>query len=127
MTSTIVKLRPHDHVQCDPVPIARIYREMGADAADLAVNRAMGELALTIAAAAKMVVERNLADMPRQLRRIARMANHLGLSTICATAADAQSCLEDFDATAFAAIWARLIRVAGSQLASGPEAQGRRV
>ncbi|MDH2326721.1 hypothetical protein QCN27_07560 [Cereibacter sp. SYSU M97828] len=127
MTAIIFKLTPQDHVAHDPAPIARIFREMDADSAEKVVNRALGELALSVAALSKQVVAFELSEVPRQLRRVARMADHLGMTTLAHTARDADYCLEHADATAFGAVWARMLRIAGSQIAAGETQRGRRV
>lgn len=126
MTTEITKLVPLDHIAHDPQPIARIYREMDTQSAEKVVNRALGELALSVASLSREVTARDVTDAPRQLRRIARMAEHLGMNTLSHTSLAAEACLEDYDATAFAAVWARLLRVAGSQLAMGEQLQGAR-
>lgn len=126
MTTLIAELKPQDQITQDPAPIARIFREMGPDAAEKAVNRAVGELTLSIAALSRLVAERDLADVPRQLRRIARMSDHLGMTSLSTIAADAEACTARDDATAFSAVWARLLRVAASQLSQGGELRDRR-
>lgn len=127
MTAIITRLTPNDHVAHDPAPIARIFREMDPDSAEKVVNRALGELALSVAALSKQVAAYELTEAPRQFRRVARMADHLGMTTLAHTARDADQCLEYSDATAFGAVWAKLLRVAGSQIALGEIQRGRRV
>lgn len=126
MSASVAKLRPQDHIVYDPGPIARIYREMGPEAAEPCVTRAIGELALCVASAAKCINQRDVSELPQNLKRMRFLADKLGMSTVSQTAGDVQDCLDDFDATAFAAIWARLLRVTGSQLALTPKAQNRR-
>ena len=53
----------------------------------------------------------------RQLRRLHRMAEQLGMESLGAVAADLRRCLDIGDATAFSAVWARLLRVAERSLA----------
>lgn len=119
MTADIVTLNPKDRLHRDPQPIDRLYREMGTNAAENAVNRAVGELALALSGVSAQLASHDLGDAPRQLARIARMADHLGMVTLARCARDAESCLSDFDATAFAAIWRRLLRVAARQITVG--------
>ncbi len=45
-----------------------------------------------------------------------RMADHLGMISLGLIAAEARICMDRSDATAFAAVWARLIRVAEASL-----------
>ena len=118
MTAIIMEFRPKDRIRQDAEPIALIYRSMGTHAAEEVVNRALGELALTMSGLAQQVRGRNLLDLARQLRRLERMAVQLGLVSLGAVSCDARACLDGGDMTAFSAVWARLIRVAEVSLAT---------
>lgn len=116
MMGEIATLRPREVVRQDVEAIAVIYRNLGAPVAEQMVTRALGELALTMAAIAEKVRAQELRDMARQLGRLARLAGDLGLSSLATVAGDAKTCLERADSTAFAAVWARLMRVAERSL-----------
>jgi hypothetical protein len=118
MSAIVMEFRPKDRVQQDAEPIALIYRSMGTHAAEEVVNRALGELALTVSGLAQLVRGGEMADIARQLRRLERMAVQLGLVSFGAVAIDARECLECGDMGAFSAVWARLIRVAEVSLAT---------
>lgn len=125
MTADVTAICPKDRVCHDPAPIAQIYCEMDGSTAEKVVNRALGELALTICCLTDRVAGKDLAEAPRQLRRVQRMAGHLGMTTLCQIAGDARSCLERGEATAFSAVWARLLRVAETQLSPGKDLRDR--
>lgn len=114
----VVLLRPVERVRQDGEPIATMYRNLGTVSAEQVVTRALGELALTMAGLANQVRAHDLADLSRQLRRLQRMAENLGMVSLGLVAADVRACLERGDSTAFSAVWARLIRVAERSLAS---------
>jgi len=114
----VVSLRPIERVRQDGEPIATIYRNLGTDSAEQVVTRALGELALTMAGLAHQVRAHELADLTRQLRRLQRMAENLGMVSLGLVACDVRNCLDQGDSTAFAAVWARLIRIAERSLAS---------
>ncbi|MEZ5799011.1 MAG: hypothetical protein R3D63_16960 [Paracoccaceae bacterium] len=97
---------------------AMIYRNLGTSAAEQMVARALGELALAMAGIAAQVKGRELADLARQLRKLQRMAENLGMVSLGLVSQDARTCLERCDSTAFAAVRARLLRVAERSLAS---------
>jgi hypothetical protein len=118
MSAVVMEFRPKDRIRQDAEPIALIYRSMGTQAAEEVVNRALTELAMTMSALAAQVRGKNLLDVARQLRRLERMAQQLGLVSLGNVAADVRGCLEVGDLTAFAAVWARLIRVAETSLAT---------
>lgn len=118
MTCMITALRPRDRVRQDAEPIAAMYREMGTKAAEQIVNRALGELALTISGLSQQIRSRELNELPRRLRRLQRMSENLGMVSLGLVAADARRAFEENDTTAFSAIWARLMRVAERSLAT---------
>ncbi|MFT4150604.1 MAG: hypothetical protein QM656_10450 [Paracoccaceae bacterium] len=117
----LVALRPNDRVRQDAEPIATIYRNLGTSAAERVVSRALGELALTMAGLAQQVRRHELDDLARQLRRLQRMAENLGMVSLGLVAGDARTCLDRDDPTGFAAVWARLMRVAERSLAPDKE------
>ena len=82
------------------------------------VTRALGELALTMSGLALQVRAHDLNDLARQLRRLQRMSEQLGMISLGLVAGDVRRCLEGGDVTAFAAVWARLMRVAERSLAA---------
>ena len=117
MSGNVTALRPKERVRLDAEPIASIYRNLGPSGAEQVVARALGELALTLAGLVEQVRRRELGDLGRGLRRLQRMADHLGMISLGLIAAEARICMDRSDATAFAAVWARLIRVAEASLA----------
>lgn len=114
----VVALRPNDRVRQDAEPIATIYRNLGTASAEQVVTRALTELAVTMSGLAAQVQAHDLADMARQLRRLQRMSENLGLVSLGLIAADVRTCLERSDVTGFSAVWARLMRVAERSLAA---------
>ncbi len=113
----VVALPVKERVRQDSEPIATIYRNLGTSSAEQVVTRALGELALTMAGLAAQVREREMQDLSRQLRRLQRMSENLGMVSLGLVAGDVRACLERSDVTAFSAVWARLVRVAERSLA----------
>ena len=90
MTRTnVLVLRPIERVLQDAEPIATMYRNLGTSSAEQVVTRALGEL-----------------------------AENRGLVSLGLVAADVRNCLDSSDVTAFAAVWARLLRIAERSLSS---------
>jgi hypothetical protein len=114
----VTVLRPRERIRQDGEAIAAIYRNLGTSAAEQMVTRALGELALAMAGIAAQVKEHQLADLSRQLKRLQRMAENLGMISLSVVSQDARTCLDRTDPTAFSAVWARLLRVAERSLAS---------
>ena len=113
----VVALPVRERVRQDSEPIATIYRNLGTASAEQVVTRALGELALTMAGLAAQVRQRDMQDLARQLRRLQRMAENLGMVSLGLVAGDVRECLDRADVTAFAAVWARLVRIAERSLA----------
>lgn len=118
MTGKVTVLRPLERLCQDAEPVAAMYRDMGTKAAEQVVTRALGELALTMSGLAQQVRAHDLTDLSRQLRRLQRMSEQLGMVSLGLVASDVRSCLEVGDVTAFSAVWARLMRVAERSLSS---------
>ena len=114
----LVAMRPFEHVRQDAEPISAIYRNLGAPAAEQVVNRALGELAMTVSAVARQVRRRDLSDLARRLRRLQGMAESLGMVSLGLVARDLRYCLDQSDVTGFSAVWARLLRVAEQSLSA---------
>ena len=121
MSGNVTALRPKEYVRLDAEPIASIYRNLGTNGAEQIVARALGELALSLAGLVEQVQRRELGDLGRGLRRLQRMADHLGMISLGLIAAETRICMDRSDATAFAAVWARLIRVAEASLSPDKE------
>lgn len=115
MTEVAV-LRPREVVRQDVETVANIYRNLGAPTAEQVVTRALAELALTMAGIVEKVQAQDLRDVARQLARMRRLADDVGLVSLAKVAGDVQTCLERADGTAFSAVWARLLRVAERSL-----------
>ena len=121
----VIMLRPNDRVRQDAEPIATIYRNLGAASAEQVVTRALTELALTMAGLASQVKAREMIDMDRQLRRLQRMSENLGMVSLATIAGDVRGCLACSDVASFGAVWARLLRVAERSLAADREMLGQ--
>lgn len=115
--SSLEMLTPRERVRQDGEAIAAIYRNLGTSVTEQMVARALGELALAMAGIAAQVRAQDLADLSRQLKKLQRMAEGLGMVSLGMVAQDARDCLERGDSTSFAAVWARLLRVAECSLA----------
>lgn len=114
----VVALQPKERVRQDAEPIATIYRNLGTSSAEQVVTRALGELALTMAGLATQIRAHEMGDLLRQLRRLQRMAENLGMVSLAVVAGDLRVCMDRSDSTAFAAVWARLLRIAERSLSS---------
>ena len=114
--AVVLALTPKENPRLDLEQISSIYRNLSSQAADQVVTRALGELGLQMAKLAERIAQHQMGDLLRRLKRLDRMAQNLGLKTLSTVAQDLANCLERGDTTAFAAVWARLLREADCTL-----------
>lgn len=106
-----------ERVRQDAEAIATMYRNLGTVSAEQVVTRALGEMALTMAGLSAQLRSHEMNDVVRQLRRLQRIAENLGMTSLGLVAGDARTCFDRADTTGFAAVWARLLRIAERSLA----------
>jgi hypothetical protein len=114
--ASVVQLRPRERVDEDEGAIIAIFDRLGPDPGAKLVSRAVGELALSVTVMSAQVDRHELGALPRGLKRMQTMAAGVGLVSLAQVAADARAVLALGDATAFSAVWARLLRVAEQSL-----------
>jgi hypothetical protein len=107
----ILALVPIERLRQDAEPIAAIYRNLGVQAAEQVVARALAELSGVAQDVVDQVRLQDRASLPRSLRRLQRLSENMGLVSLGAIAADTAACLAEDDGIAFAAVFARLQRV----------------
>lgn len=112
MAAGVVVLAIRERVREDLEPIVTIYRNLGSDSASGVVNRALSDLGFALAGVAERMARHDLDGIAPMLRRVRMMAEGLGLLTLADVADDLEACIRRGDATASAAVWARLCRVA---------------
>ncbi|MFN3645534.1 MAG: hypothetical protein ACK4S2_03305 [Gemmobacter sp.] len=112
MTARVTYLCPRERIWLDPSRIGLLYAELGGAEVQALLDRAMQELAVVHDGLRAQYAARDLDGFARSLRRLRRIAEHLGLTTVGRIAADVGECLDRGDPTALAATWARLSRSA---------------
>lgn len=117
MAENVFVLMHKERVRQDAEAIATMYRNLGTVSAEQVVTRALGELALTMAGLSAQVRSHEMHDVVRQLRRLQRLAENLGMTSLGLVAGDVRTCFDRGDSTGFAAVWARLLRIAERSLA----------
>lgn len=120
-SAIVLALQPKESPTQNFDHIASIYRNLDSLAAEQVVARALGELGQMLVSLADRIAGHHLQDALGRIKRLERMAENLGLVTFSGVARDLAQCLERGDSTAFAAVWARLLRVADCTLAYTPD------
>jgi hypothetical protein len=115
----VMQICPRERVWLDPSRIGALYAELGGAEVRALLDRAMAEMGAVRREMASQYAAHDLDGFARNLRRMRRIAEHLGLTTVGTVAGDVAACLGRGDATALAATWARLSRSADQALAGG--------
>lgn len=117
MPAEVLRLMPHERVLLDSSRIEVLYAQLGGDEVQALVERAMNELCVVRGELSAQYAGRDLQGFSRNLRRLRRIGEHLGLPVIARVADDVAACLDAGNATALAATWARLMRTADQAIA----------
>lgn len=114
MTTAVVALCPRERVREDSRAILDLYERLGPASAERVLARAVDELAQSISCFDTQVRLHDMRDMEWHSRRLQKQALGLGLISLAGVAGDLRRC--HGDPTAFAAVCARLMRVAGGSI-----------
>lgn len=112
MAALVTYLCPRERIWLDPSRIGLLYTELGGAEVQALLDRAIQELGGVHAELRGQYAARDLDGFSRNLRRLRRIAEHLGLTTVARIAGDVIECLDRGDPTALAATWSRLSRSA---------------
>ncbi|MFA5537752.1 MAG: hypothetical protein WCZ72_12170 [Gemmobacter sp.] len=124
MAGRVMRISPRERIWLDPARIGVLYTELGGAEVQALLDRAMGELSVILAEMTGQFGRGEVAGFARNLRRMRRIADHLGLPTLTAVAGHVEDCLTRPDDIALAATWARLARNAERALAGGWDSAG---
>lgn len=100
----------------DPGQIETLCNDLGPQAAEDVVCRAMEELAQRLCQLQQQAVSGPREDLHKGLRALAAIACQIGLCSLSKVAHDVMACIELGDTVAEAATLARLARIAESSL-----------
>ena len=105
-----------ESVRLDPRPLEALHEDIGADAAEAVLRRAMRELAVRLARIEAREGIETMADLARAARGIVGIASEMGMTTLARVASDVVDCAGRCDAPAAAATAARLGRIGDGSL-----------
>ncbi|SMX30650.1 hypothetical protein [Actibacterium lipolyticum] len=114
--TVITKLWQDEALRMDPERLAAIYVDMGEARAQVAVSRAMEDLAITLERIKGLARVGRLADLAEKALRVRDIAEPLGLSSLSKAAANLAEVGGTKNPVALAATLARLERVANRSL-----------
>lgn len=118
-------LLPHrEQPAIDRDRLRRIYADLGPHAADRVIGRAMEDLAIRLARAERARRDGDTRRLVREAKGTAAVAEQLGMVQVARIARDLAAVAGTPDATAIAAVAARLDRMGELCLAAIWEAEG---
>ncbi len=95
----------------DPAQIETLYTDLGQNAAEDVVCRAMEELAQRMCQLQQQALSGAREDLHKGLRALAAIADQIGMCSLSKVAHDVMTCIELGDVVAEAATLARLARI----------------
>ena len=110
MAAVVVPICPTERVWLDPRRIGLLYAQLGGAEVQAILDRALAELVST---REDLLAQYFISDheaLSRSLRRLHRIADHLGLESLVTISRDVAECLASGDPVALSATWARLHR-----------------
>jgi hypothetical protein len=115
-----------DPARMDHARVSRLFADLGPEAAEAVVTRALEELAVRLFRLDRMWRAGELSRLRKTARGMAAIADELGMAALARVALDVTACVDAGDRVALAAVLARLDRLGErSLLAVWDEAAGR--
>lgn len=112
----VVQLRPEESVRLNPECLVALYAELGERNAEAVLARAMDELEQRMAEVQRHVAEGQIPGLERSARRLAKVAEQIGMETFARVAADLVQSAASSDGITRAAIASRLVRAGDRSL-----------
>lgn len=91
--------------------VSRLFADLGPDAAEAVVTRALEELAVRLGNLDRLLCEGDLERLRKSARGMAAIADQLGMTALARVALDVTACVDAGDSVALAAVLARLDRL----------------
>lgn len=114
-------------VRLDPVRLAALRRDLGEHGAEHVICRAIEGLCESLAEMETHLAAGQAQEFCRKGRSLARLAGEVGLNGLARVAGDVVALSRSGDPVAFAAVWARLLRLAGKTRMNHSAAQEGRL
>lgn len=114
----VLNIRLSETVHVDHDRLGALYAEMGADAAEDVVCRAMEELALRLSHSSRMYAEGEVPELRKCAKSLIAISEQIGMFKLARVASDVVKTVDAQDAPATAATLARLLRIGEQSLAA---------
>lgn len=114
----VLNIRLSETVHVDHDRLGALYAEMGADAAEDVVCRAMEELALRLSHSSRMYAEGEVPELRKCAKSLIAISEQIGMFKLARVAGDVVETIDAMDTPATAATLARLLRIGEQSLAA---------
>lgn len=112
----VLKIRLNEKVRVDQDRLGALYAQLGENAAEDVVCRAMEELALRLSHCSRLYKAGNLNDLRKCAKSLIAIADQIGMLVLARVAGDVLESLDADDAPAVAATLGRLLRIGEQSL-----------
>lgn len=115
----------HDErVQFDPDRLTELYVELGEDAAENVVCRALEELSVKLRRIEAAFWSREINAVHENAKGLVAVADQIGMHSLARVASDVTACVDAGDVVALGGTLARLLRVGDQSLSTIWDEQG---
>jgi hypothetical protein len=116
LVEQVTILKQNERVWLDRDRLGALYAELGESGAEDMVCRAMEEISARLAHASRLFREGQGADLRKNLRSLAAIAEQIGLRMLAQVARDVIGCIDAGDSNGMAATLSRLLRIGDRSL-----------
>ncbi len=114
----VTNFRPKERVAVDSERLSALYSELGHNAAEDVVCRAMEELALRLSHCDRLYRAAELDKLRKSSRSLIAIAEQIGMAELAQVAEYVTRCIDARDDVALAATLARLMRIGEGSLSA---------
>lgn len=112
----VLQFQPVEPVNVDQERLGGLYADLGPDAAENIVCRAMEELALRLSHCDRLYRRSDWNDLRKSARSLIAIAEQIGMHKLARVAGDVTNCIDAQDDVALASTLGRLMRTGEASL-----------
>lgn len=112
----VLKIRLNETVHVDQDRLGALYAELGADAAENVVCRAMEELAIRLSHCGRLHCAGQTPELRKCAKSLIAISEQIGMFALARVAGDVVETIDNQDSAATGATFARLLRIGEQSL-----------
>jgi len=114
----VLNIRLQETVRVDQDRLGALYAELGAEAAEDVVCRAMEELALRLSHSTRMYADGETPELRKCVKSLIAISEQIGMFALARVAGDVVETIDAQDTAATGATFSRLVRIGEQSLAA---------